>query len=129
MANTKHLELLKTDIDAWNEWRAGNGEVIPNLSGADLTRVNLTFANLTDTNLSGATLVMANLEGADLRWANLSGANLVGARLIGVDLEECNLAGADLRTAEDLTQEQLDSTKGDAKTVLPEGFRRPDSWG
>jgi uncharacterized protein YjbI with pentapeptide repeats len=128
MANSKHVEILKTDVDAWNQWRSENGQIIPDLSEADLGKLNLTLANFADANLSGASLVMANLEGADLRWANLSGANLVGARLIGVDLQEANLSGTDLRTAEDLTQEQINQTIGDNTTGLPEGISKPSTW-
>ena len=55
------------------------GGVKANLSGADLSGADLSWANL-----SGA-----DLSGADLRWANLSGANLSGA-----DLRGANLSGA-----------------------------------
>jgi len=128
MANSKQLEILKTDVDSWNQWRSENGQVIPDLSGAVLDRMNLTLVNFADANLAGASLLLANLEGADLRWANLAGANLVGARLIGVDFVEANIRGADLRTAEDLTQEQINETLGDAATGLPEGLIRPANW-
>ena len=128
MANPQHVELLRKDVDAWNEWRAGNGHVIPDLAGADLTALNLVFANLTDSDLSDARLVMANLEGADLRWARLRRANLVGARLIGVDLDEADLSGADLSTAEDLTQGDIERARGDAETLLPAGLLRPAAW-
>jgi hypothetical protein len=43
-------------------------------------------------------------------------------------LVSANLSGADLRTAEDLTQEQINETRGDANTNLPEGLGRPNSW-
>ncbi len=128
MEREDQLKLLKRDVDIWNQWRAENPQVVPDLAGADLSRVNLTLANLTNADLSSAKLVLANLKGADLRWAKLTKANLVGARLIGVDLQEADLSGADLRTAEDLTQEQLASTTGDDATVLPEGLQRPESW-
>ena len=128
MANQQHLEILKNNVDAWNRWRSENGQIIPDLSGANLEKLDLSFANLSGSNLSGASLVLANVEGADLRWADLSGANLVGARLIGIDISEAVLAGTDLSTAEDLTEEQLSATRGDAKTVLPEGIQRPEAW-
>jgi hypothetical protein len=46
------------------------------LSRADLSRANLSGADLSRANLSGADLSGANLSGADLSRANLSGANL-----------------------------------------------------
>ena len=50
-------------------------------AGANLTRADLTGANLTGANLSWANLSGANLTRANLSWANLSGANLTRADL------------------------------------------------
>ena len=60
------LELLKSDVVAFNEFRRNNPETEINLSHA-----NLSYANLSHANLSGA-----NLRDANLLGANLSGANL-----------------------------------------------------
>ncbi len=128
MADQKHVELLRHDVDAWNRWKVENPSAPVNLSGADLSRADLLLANLSGADLSGASLVLANLKGADLSGADLRGANLVGARMIGVDLERANLCGADLRTAEDLTQEQLAESLGDQSTQLPEGLKHPVAW-
>jgi len=57
------------------------------LSRADLSRANLSWADLSRANLSGADLSWANLSGADLSWANLSGANLSGADLSWANLD------------------------------------------
>ena len=86
----------------------------------------------------GADLIGARLKGADLRGANLRGALLIGADLSGADLRLADLIGADLRDADlsgaDLTgsiflvQAQLQSAKGDLRTVLPPGFTRPAHW-
>ena len=115
-----------------------------NLSGAWLTRANLSYANLGAANLTGAWLVKANLISAGLVWANLSSTNFIGAdlskaKLIGADLtsayfggsdppsshsrialisshfEGANLSGADLRDVKNLTQEQLDEARADPK--------------
>ena len=129
MADAKQVELLTQDVDAWNRWREENPQLHPDLSGANLRDTDLRVADLVAADLSGAQLIMANLSGADLREADLSGANLVGARLVGVDIEDAELSAADLRTAEDLTQEQLEETRGSEKTILPEGLRHPRRWG
>ncbi len=129
MANEQHLDILKRSVDGWNEWRQENPSVSPDLAGADLSRADLAVANLSRVDLAGASLIMANLNAADLRGANLTGASLVGCRMLGVDLVSANLSGADLRTAEDLTQEQINETRGDADTNLPEGLGRPKDWG
>ena len=71
------------------------------LSGADLSGIdlryvdlsgaNLRYANLRYANLSGANLSDANLRYADLRYANLSDANLRYASLKYANLSDANL--------------------------------------
>ena len=85
----EQLELLTTDVEAWNEWYASVDEGA-NLRGANLRRVNLRGANLEGANLKGASLYKADLKGADLYEANLWGANLKGANLYEADLEGAN---------------------------------------
>ena len=82
------------------------------LTNADFSNADLTYALFANTNLSGADLseadltqtilIGANLSGADLTQtiligANLSGADLTGANLSGADLTGANLSGADLK--------------------------------
>jgi hypothetical protein len=128
VADNEHFELLMRDVDAWNRWRADNPKVKPDLSYAVMRGANLPLVDLSGALLREADLVLANLRGADLRHADLSGANLVGARLMGVDLAHANIRGADLSTAEDLTDEQLRETEGDAFTKLPENVQSPRHW-
>jgi Pentapeptide repeats (8 copies) len=128
VADREQFELLMRDVDAWNRWRGDNPKVKPDLAYAVLRGANLQLANLAWAQLREADLVLTNLRGADLRHADLSGANLVGARLMGVDLAHANIRGADLSTAEDLTEEQLRETRGDAFTKLPEELRAPENW-
>jgi tRNA A37 threonylcarbamoyladenosine biosynthesis protein TsaE len=65
------------------------------LSRADLSKAQLAEVRLQGADLSGALLVDADLRGADLTDANLAGADLAGANLTGAIL-----TGADLRLAE-----------------------------
>ncbi len=62
------------------------------LHGANLTRVILRGANLSDANLIGA-----DLSGTDLRHANLRGACLYGANLSWAELGWADLGGVLLR--------------------------------
>ncbi|PWU08033.1 MAG: hypothetical protein C5B51_08665 [Terriglobia bacterium] len=128
MADNEHFELLMRDVDAWNRWREEHPKEKPDLAYAVMRGANLTLANLSWAQLREADLVLANLRGADLRHADLSGANLIGARLMGVDLAHANICGADLSTAEDLTEEQLRETRGDAFTKLPDELHAPENW-
>ena len=70
-----------------------------NLRGADLSKDDLSWANLSKANLRGADLSKADLRGADLSKADLSGANLIKADLRWADLSEADLRGANLSGA------------------------------
>ena len=91
---------LKDVLDKHLKWLRGEdgGERADlsraNLSGANLSRADLSWANLSGANLSGANLSRANLSRADLSGANLSRANLSRA-----DLSWANLSGANLSWA------------------------------
>ncbi|NJK28239.1 MAG: pentapeptide repeat-containing protein, partial [Coleofasciculaceae cyanobacterium SM2_3_26] len=71
MANRNHLDLLKQGVSAWNQWRATNVEIVPDLSEAKLLAANLQGADLSNADLFGA-----DLSGADLSRANLTGTYL-----------------------------------------------------
>jgi uncharacterized protein YjbI with pentapeptide repeats len=85
MANEEHLVRLKQGVEAWNQWRAANRDIQP-----DLSRVNFMEADLS---VSKAYLSGANLTGAYLSEAYLSGANLAGANLSRADLTRADLSG------------------------------------
>ncbi len=115
MADASHIDILYEGVEAWNEWRRKSPGERPQLSGEDLsemdlTGVNLGEADLTDAELFSTDLTEANLKMADLGKADLSGAvltgaalykaNLAGACLIEADLSGANLGAADLREAD-----------------------------
>ncbi len=115
MAVQAHVDMLAAGVDAWNAWRRDHPGLVPDLSGADLRRVDcfaadLSRARLARANLVGQVLSLADLSGADLREASLLDARLVEVRLGGADLRaavlsrarivDAELAGADLRGAD-----------------------------
>ena len=111
MANQEHLAIIKQGVKVWNEWREKNlalrldlgGAYLSGadayLSGADLSRADLSGAKLSGADLSRANLYGADLSGADLSRANLSGANLSGANLSRANLSGAYLSGANLSGA------------------------------
>lgn len=136
-ANLSKANLIGAGLDGANLFRA-------NMQDGDLGEVSLVAANLRGVNLIGAKLRQANLfhadladailsradaRGVDLRWANLD-----ETQLDGTDLTEAHLEGADLSNALFVTQEQIDSARGDTTTKLPESdadgnaLVRPSSW-
>jgi len=155
MASDKHLARLKEGAEAWNKWRQTEPLARPDLSGVSLTLAqkqwgetnggpinladamlggaNLRHATLIGGNLSGAILSGANLTGARLRQADLRNANLSNVRFDDADLADAifdgaNLTGADLRGARNLSARQIETTRGDAKTQLPQNFVPPKTW-
>ena len=105
MPNYEHLARLKDGVPTWNEWRAENPDVVPDLSGAELRGINLIGANLGGANLFRSQLDDANLESANLHGSNLSDARLFEANLASSDLTEAivdgtNLFGANLHAAD-----------------------------
>ncbi|NEQ06027.1 MAG: CHAT domain-containing protein [Moorea sp. SIO4E2] len=101
-AKNEDLILYQKRLEAWNQWRARNTELVPELIKKNLTGANLTGANLSNVNLSGANLTGANLTGAHLSNVNLSGANLTGAHLSHANLSKANLTGAHLTAVQAL---------------------------
>ena len=72
----------------------------------DLTRADLSGAQLTDADLTGTNLTRADLSGADLTGTNLTRADLVCANLTGTKLWYADLTDAALGSA-DLTDAHL----------------------
>jgi hypothetical protein len=102
------------------------------LRKADLHSAHLERMNLNHVNLAGANLYMANLDSATFNSSILIDTNMMLA-----DCGRCSFSGADLKGAEfhsaDLsqaviTQEQLESAKGNAQTRLPPNMNRPSHW-
>jgi uncharacterized protein YjbI with pentapeptide repeats len=105
MADPRHLEIIRQGSEVWNTWRRENPEVVPDLSKTDLSGANLNSANLfeaslRDTNLRGAELNRATLDRVDLRDANLSNAYLMLAKISRANLSKTNLDEAKLMNAD-----------------------------
>jgi uncharacterized protein YjbI with pentapeptide repeats len=100
VANETQVRLLKQGWEVWDEWRNAHPDIRPDLSEADLSRINLSYihldgADLHKANLSETSLVLSKLKRADLRFANLERAILHGA-----SGTEANLKLAKLNDAE-----------------------------
>ena len=101
MANQEHLALIKQGATIWNQWYKQNKKIVPdlakaNLSGLDLSKIdlhkaNLAGANISNTDLTNACLVDSNLEGANFLRSNLENANLKGANLDYVIFSQAKL--------------------------------------
>ncbi|NJP08295.1 MAG: pentapeptide repeat-containing protein [Leptolyngbyaceae cyanobacterium RU_5_1] len=106
MANEEHLALIRQGVDAWNQWRRNDPELRPDLTGANLSSVNLSLADFERVNLSQSNLKWANLSQANLKWATFSQTNLKWANLSQANLSQSNLKWTDLSQA-NLSQANL----------------------
>lgn len=96
-----------------------DASALPQPARRDFMGANLKNKAWRGANLRGALLIAANLQGADLRDCDW----------IGADLRDADLRGADLSGSLFLTQMQVNSARGDARTKLPAGLRMPAHWG
>ena len=94
MANDTHLAVLKRGVAAWNDWRAAQPAMRPDLSSASLRGLDLAKVDLSGADLSKADLRGTTLSGAVLVDADLAGVNFFKAVLDGADLSRANLIGA-----------------------------------
>jgi Pentapeptide repeats (8 copies) len=118
MASEEHLQIIRQGVNAWNQWRLNNPELVPDLTKADLrckvldderlydptlsihaNDPNLMRINLRKAILKGIDLTHACLHKADLREADLSDARLIGTNLCWAELCDATLIGADLHRA------------------------------
>lgn len=95
MANESHVTILKQGAKVWNQWRKEEaGDLLP-----DLTAANLREEMLIGANLLGAKLCDANFEGATLRNASFTLAKASGANFASADLRGCWFAASDISRA------------------------------
>ncbi|CAD5924166.1 putative protein in mobD 3'region [Planktothrix tepida] len=99
--NQNHLDRLKSGVEQWNNWKftyEGASEDI-DLTGADLSGLDLTDVFLRFSDLSGANLAGTNLHDADLISVKLNNANLTGSDLTDTSLSDTDFSGANLTNA------------------------------
>lgn len=95
MANPEHLEILKQGTEAWNQWREAHREIIPDLNNADLRNADLSRIDLTFAELRGADFSAVDCDFTVLRFARLNGANFTSSELGFIDFTGATLGGAD----------------------------------
>jgi len=124
MGDPNHLAKISEGVAAWNSWREANPRVQPDLTRAELSGANLTEVDFRGVGLFKAKLHRAILVGANLRQARLvktefDGADLSGAKVYGTSVWDVSLKeaiqtdlvitppGASLVTVDDLEVAQL----------------------
>jgi hypothetical protein len=106
MANEEHLKILKQGVKAWNEWRKENPDILPDLSGADLTRVDLKGADLQRADLRGVdlsanrTLYQIHFDAADLSGAIFDRVWISQCSFVDAKAPGASFIGAEVRRGE-----------------------------
>lgn len=118
----KTSELVRAEVhqelNDRSRHRKGSGGLKKSGRGADLIGADLRKTDLRGAHLRGAYLIAADMRGNDLR----------GSDFIGADLRDADLRGADLSHSVFLTQNQINSARGDRNTKLPSSLLRPEHW-
>ena len=99
MANPEHLALVRSGVDALNEFAHKHQDVALDLEGADLRGLDFHNARLQAARLAGANLEGCDLRNARFNSADLRGCNLRLADLRGASLHRADITDADLRGA------------------------------
>jgi hypothetical protein len=104
MTKGEMIDLLKSDVERWNEWRRDHPEFLidlenvnfsnRDLSGADFSKALLSFADFNNTSLYGVDLEGAHIFVAYLDKANLRDANLADTVFSQCSLEDVDFSGA-----------------------------------
>ena len=92
------------------------------MRGADLSDVNLAGGSIRESCLDQGILSDAKLMLTNFTGTSFVGADFSRAIVFGTIFDEADLSDADLRSAQGLTQEQLDSAYGNTGTLLPEAL-------
>jgi uncharacterized protein YjbI with pentapeptide repeats len=87
------------------------------------TTREIVHANLTETNWHGTSLKRAKLCKADFR-----GSKLIATAFDEADVTGTDFSGVDLSEVKGLTQDQVNSAKGNNATKLPPGMAEPSRW-
>ncbi|MDE1865793.1 MAG: pentapeptide repeat-containing protein [Candidatus Micrarchaeota archaeon] len=98
----------RSDVIALIE-EAKKKNLVVNLVGATLSKIDLSGLNFARGDISNADLSGSNLSKSNFFNANLSHANLSNANLSGADFSFANMAGADRKGA-DLSDANLFKT-------------------
>lgn len=96
MAKPDHLNILREGVAAWNDWRAKNPAIKPDLSDIDLTKREGSGACWDEAN-SAANLATANLSVVKFQRAKLDSVIFRRADLSGADFTEAGMNYADCR--------------------------------
>lgn len=117
MANQEQLDILGKGVEVWNKWRREHQEIPVDLSGVDLSSLDLPMGNFSPARIPsspingipvvssvGGSLIqvnfsLTNLQNTDFNHADLRDAQFNAAYLSGANFCYANLSGANLSHA------------------------------
>lgn len=127
MTNQSPDEILQLDIE---KYRLQVNETLQQVSG--MIAIESSDGRQSD-DFIGIEFKKENLDGRDFSMslmiaANLEGCSLQGTNFLGADMRDTNIKNTDLSGGAFLTQMQINSAKGNAKTKIPPNLSRPNAW-
>lgn len=99
MANQEHIDILKKGMQEWDSWRRQNLAVVPDLSGADLSKMILWRGNFYRVNFKDAILQQTDFQFSDLSCSQFSNADLQNAGLCRTNLQQSIFNDANFKGA------------------------------
>lgn len=123
-------EIIKLDVGAY---RTQVNNVLKKAGQLVLAAANKAGAARRSTDYIGKNFKKANLDGTDFSMclliaANLERCSLRAANFLGADLRDANLSDANLSESIFLTQQQINTAKGNRATRLPPMLTMPCGW-
>lgn len=130
-ANLSKSNLIKVTFNESNMKNANFSGVT--LTGSEIIDTDAREANFTASNLNGVSFKRSDLRGARFTATTMietsfEGADLSGASFTGVIMTNADLRGANLIDVELLSQNTLNTARGDMFTKLPSTLIRPVNW-
>jgi hypothetical protein len=117
MANPGHVAKLKEGVEAWNKWPAKESAKI------DLSKANVSGADLRETYLR-----QADFSGADLHQANLCQANLYETVFGNVDLKDVLGLGECVHVGPSIIDHRTLAQSGTLPLAFLRGCGLPDNY-
>lgn len=99
MDKEQYVAALRGSVAEFEELRKQDSTRNIDLSGADLSGLDLRKVQLASADLSNVSFEDSDLTGAVLRFAKLAGTRFNGAKLVDIVLHHADMEGADFRGA------------------------------
>lgn len=107
MADQNHIDEWDKGVQSWNQWRQGNPDIVPDLSGHPFENYDINNANLRGSKLVGCTITKYNFNNCDLEEACFDQSNISDSNFGADKLEKLSFVRANLKNITFTTNDGL----------------------